>query len=470
MKNEIASLLFAMTIQQFNDFTMKTLIKNALIINEGRSFNGSVLIDGEFISAVYEGYDLPLGLHSDITIVDASDKLLLPGVIDDQVHFREPGLTHKGDILSESHAAVAGGVTTFMDMPNTNPQTTTIEELEWKFQRAAEVSVANYSFFFGGTNDNAGLIPLLDKTRVPGIKLFLGSSTGNMLVDKEESLRRFFGETDMLIAVHAEKEDVIRRNKEYYISNYGENLDISFHSKIRSAEACYESSSEAVSLAKKLGTRLHIFHLSTAKELSLLDCGPLSERKITGEVCVHHLWFCDDDYKKYGNRIKWNPSIKTATDREALQRAVNDDTISVVATDHAPHLLSEKEGSCLTAASGGPLVQHSLLAMLEMANEGAFTKEKVIEKMSHHPAELYGIDRRGYIREGYFADIVLIDTKKPFEVTKSNILYKCGWSPFESYTFCNSIYKTFVNGHEIFFEGKIFNDFKGMEISYKNKK
>ena len=446
---------------------MKFLIKDALIINEGHSFKGSVLIDGEFISTVYEGDTLPSELSGDIKVIDASDKWLLPGVIDDQVHFREPGLTHKGDIRSESRAAVAGGVTTFMDMPNTNPQTTTIEELEWKFQRASEVSVANYSFFFGGTNDNAGLIPLLDKTRVPGIKLFLGSSTGNMLVDKGESLRRFFGETDMLIAVHAEKEDVIRNNKEYYVSKYGENLDISFHSKIRSAEACYESSSEAVSLAKKLGTRLHIFHLSTEKELSLLDSGILNERKITGEVCVHHLWFSDEDYEKYGNRIKWNPSIKTLSDREALRRAVNDDTISVVATDHAPHLLSEKKGSCLTAASGGPLVQHSLLAMLEMAAQGVFTKETVARKMSHHPAELYGIDRRGYIREGYFADIVLIDTKKPSEVAKSNIFYKCGWSPFEGYAFRNSIYKTFVNGHEIFSEGEIFNDFKGMEIQYK---
>jgi len=446
---------------------MKILIKDAEIINEGRSFKGSVLIDGEYISAVYEGDKLPVELPDDIEIIDASDKWLLPGVIDDQVHFREPGLTHKGDIWSESRAAVAGGVTSFMDMPNTNPQTTTLEELDRKFQRAAEVSVANYSFFFGGTNDNANLISQLDSKRIPGIKLFLGSSTGNMLVDKEDSLRHFFGETDMLIAVHAEKEDIIRKNREYYTSVYGENLDISFHSKIRSEEACYVSSSEAVLLAKKLGTRLHIFHLSTAKELSLLDGGPLNERMITGEVCVHHLWFCDDDYEKYGNRIKWNPSIKTAVDRESLRRAINDDTITVVATDHAPHLLSEKEGSCLTAASGGPLVQHSLLAMLELASLGVFTKEKVVEKMTHHPAELYDIDRRGYIREGYFADLVLIDTKKTLEVTKSNILYKCGWSPFEGYIFRNSVYKTFVNGHEIYSEGHFFNDFKGMEIRYK---
>ena len=446
---------------------MKTLIKNALIINEGLSYNGSVLIDGKFISAVCEGSNLPVESLQNIKVIDASGKLLLPGVIDDQVHFREPGLTNKGDIRSESRAAVAGGITTYMDMPNTNPQTTTIEELEWKFRRAAEVSVANYSFFFGGTNDNVSLISRLDRKRVPGIKLFLGSSTGNMLVDKEESLRRFFEETDMLIAVHAEKEDIIRKNRDYYTSRYGENPDITFHSRIRSAEACFASSYEAVSLAKKYGTRLHIFHLSTAKELSLLDSGLLSERKITGEVCVHHLWFCDDDYSKYGNRIKWNPSIKTAADRDALRHAVNDNTISVVATDHAPHLLSEKEGSCLTAASGGPLVQHSLLAMLDMVANGIFTNEKIVEKMAHHPAELYGIDRRGYIREGYYADMVLIDPQKPMTVTKENVLYKCGWSPFENHTFRNSVYKTFVNGREVYSEGQIIDESTGMEIRFK---
>ena len=445
---------------------MKTLIKNALIINEGHSFIGGVLIDGVFISAVYEG-GLPVELPKNIKVIDASGKWLLPGAIDDQVHFREPGLTYKGDIWSESRAAVAGGVTTFMDMPNTNPQTTTIEELDLKYQRAAEVSAANYSFFFGGTNDNVSLISQLDRKRVPGIKLFLGSSTGNMLVDKAESLRRFFGETEMLIAVHAEKEEIIRKNRDYFISKYGENLDITFHSRIRSAEACFASSSEAVGLAQKYGTRLHIFHLSTAEELSLLDRGLLNERKITGEVCVHHLWFCDDDYKKYGNRIKWNPSIKTEADRDALRCAVNDDTIAVVATDHAPHLLSEKEGSCLSAASGGPLVQHSLLAMLEMGSKGVFTIEKVVEKMAHHPADLFGIDRRGYIREGYYADLTLIDPQKPILVTKENLLYKCGWSPFEGYTFSNSVYKTFVNGKEVYSEGYFVENPSGMEVRYK---
>jgi dihydroorotase len=463
----------------------KTLIKNARIINEGRSFKGAVLIDGKYIAGVYEEDLLPAEANqsgrsscngkykllpdADVKIVDASGKWLLPGVIDDQVHFREPGLTHKGDIMSESRAAVAGGVTTYMDMPNTNPQTVTLEALEWKFRRASEVSAANYSFFFGGTNDNAGLTAKLDRRQVPGIKLFLGSSTGNMLVDREDSLCRFFGETDLLIAVHAEKEEVIRRNKAYYIAKYGENPDIPFHSKIRSEEACYASSSEAVDLAKRLGTRLHILHLSTARELALLDGGALNGRSITGEACVHHLWFSDDDYKWYGNFIKWNPSIKTAKDREALRKAVNDDTIAVVATDHAPHLPAEKEGSCLTAASGGPLVQHSLPAMLDMAAVGIFTPEKVVEKMAHHPADLFRMDRRGYIRKGYYADIVLIDPAKPSTVTKDNILYKCKWSPFEGHTFRCSVWKTIVNGVEIFSDGQISDAVPGMEVVYNPK-
>ena len=467
---------------------MRTLIVNALIVNEGRSFMGAVLIDGDMINAIYEcsevsgefplsdnrwgyfkeedGFFKQCDNQPSMRVLDAGGRWLLPGAIDDQVHFREPGLTHKGDIGSESRAAVAGGVTTFMDMPNTIPQTTTLEALEWKFRRAADVSAANYSFFFGGTNTNVHLISQLDRRRVPGVKLFLGASTGNMLVDDGEALRRFFGETDMLIAVHAEKEDIIRANREKYLAAYGESLDISFHPLIRSAEACYASSSEAVCLAKELGTRLHLFHISTARELSLLDRGPLSERKITGEACVHHLWFCDDDYAKYDNRIKWNPAIKTKTDREALRRAVDNDTIAVVATDHAPHLLSEKEGACLTAASGGPMVQHSLLAMLALASEGLFTKEKVVEKMAHHPAELYRIDRRGFIREGYFADLVLIDPQQPTTVTKENLFYKCGWSPFEGVTFPHTVWKTFVNGKEIYSEGEIVDKCCGMEVMF----
>jgi dihydroorotase len=444
---------------------LKTLIKNTLIINEGRFFLGAVLIDGNFIAGIFEGD--PCVDDISVREIDASGKWLIPGVIDDQVHFREPGLTCKGDIRSESIAAVAGGVTSYMDMPNTKPPTITVEELEWKFERAAEISAANYSFFFGGTNDNIDLIHLLDKKHIPGIKLFLGASTGNMLVDNEDSLKRFFGETDMLIAVHAEHEDIIKKNKAYYISRYGEHPEISFHPKIRSAEACYASSSKAVELAKKLGARLHIFHLSTAKELELLDGGEIKSRKITGEACVHHLWFCDEDYKRLGNLIKWNPAIKTASDREALQKAVKENIISVVATDHAPHLLSEKDGDCLTAASGGPLVQHSLQIMLELADKGIFTKEKVVEKMCHHPADLYGIDRRGYIREGYYADIVLIDPQKTYTVTKENILYKCKWSPFEGYTFKNSIWKTFVNGKEAYSDGIVKTDVKGKNLVFK---
>lgn len=447
----------------------KILIKNAYIINEGRTFNGYVLTDDAFILSVGETGDslLPsLELEAD-TIVDAKGKWLLPGAIDDQVHFREPGLTHKGDIASESKAAVAGGITTFMDMPNTKPQTTAIAELEWKLKRGSESSVANYSFFFGGTNDNIDEIKKLDKSRIPGLKLFLGSSTGNMLVDNKETLERIFAEANMLIAIHAEKEDIIKQNIAYYTSRFGENLDISFHSKIRSEEACYASSSEAVELATRLGSRLHILHLSTAKELGLLSNEtPLSEKKITGEVCVHHLWFHDEDYAHYGNRIKWNPSVKTLKDREALREAVNTNVIDIVATDHAPHLLSEKEGSCLKAASGGPLVQHSLLAMLELASAGCFTKEKVVEKMSHMPADLFHIDRRGYIRPGYYADMVLIDPSKETQVTKESLLYKCGWSPFEGYTFKHAIIQTYVNG-TLVYDGKNVDDSSiGMEIRY----
>ncbi|MDR0348805.1 MAG: dihydroorotase [Tannerella sp.] len=445
----------------------QTLIKNALIINEGRSFLGSVLISGEYIDKIYEGDQLPTEDVSDVVTVDAAGKWLIPGIIDDQVHFREPGFTHKGDIGSESRAAVAGGITSFMDMPNTNPQTITLTDLEWKFERAAETSVANYSFFFGGTNDNFEAFHKLNKSRIPGLKLFLGSSTGNMLVDKKETLAHFFSETDCLIAIHAEKEEIIRKNKACYTGKYGENLDISFHSRIRSEEACYASSSEAIELAAKLGTRLHLLHLSTAKELSLLNNRQrLSEKKITGETCVHFLWFSDEDYPAYGNRIKWNPAIKTVDDRSALREALNQNMIDVVATDHAPHLLSEKEGSCLTAASGSPLVQHSLVTMLELVRQGVFTKEKVVEKMAHHPAVLFQIDRRGYIRTGYYADLVLVDPQGTWTVSKENILYKCGWSPFEGQTFHHSVWKTFVNGALVYTDGKINDSVHGKELKF----
>ena len=442
------------------------LIKNARIINEGRSYTASVLIEGDKIKAIYESA-VPEILEKESRVIDATGKWLMPGVIDDQVHFREPGLTHKGDIASESRAAAAGGVTSFMDMPNTKPQTVTIPDLEFKLNRARETSVVNYSFFFGGTNDNMDEIRKLDTSRVPGLKLFLGSSTGNMLVDKKESLEKIFSEAGMLIAVHAEKEDVIKRNIAHYTSLYGEELDISFHSRIRSEEACYASSSEAVELALRKGTRLHILHLSTAKELSLLgNTLPLKEKKITGEVCVHHLWFHDGDYPLFGNRIKWNPSIKTLNDRTALREAVNNNTIDIIATDHAPHLLSEKEGSCLKAASGGPLVQHSLIVMLELASEGRFTYEKVVEKMAHMPAELFRIDRRGYIRPGYYADLVLVDPSASWTVSPDNVLYKCGWSPFEGYTFSHKVWKTFVNGNEVYGNDQVDDAVRGMELKY----
>jgi len=354
-----------------------------------------------------------------------------------------------------------------MDMPNTKPQTTTIEQLEWKLQRGAEMSAANYSFFFGGTNDNFDEIRKVDRARVPGLKLFLGSSTGNMLVDNPESLKRIFSEAGMLIAVHAEKEEIIQRNRAHYMELFGEDLDISFHSRIRSEEACYASSSEAAELALRTGARLHILHLSTAKELTLLRNDiPLSQKQITGEVCVHHLWFTDADYARLGNLIKWNPSVKTAADRKALRDAVNNQTLDIVATDHAPHLLQEKQGSCLTAASGGPLIQHSLVAMLEMARQGIFTPEKVVEKMSHLPAELFHVEKRGFIRPGYYADLVLVDPEKTWTVNKSNILYKCGWSPFEGQTFHQAVKQTFVNGVCVFDNGQINDAIRGKELRF----
>lgn len=441
------------------------LIKDALLINEGQSMRGSVVISGDKIKDVYTDQPYPTANYDEV--IDAQGKWLIPGVIDDQVHFREPGVTHKGDINSESRAAIAGGVTSFMDMPNTNPQTTTLRHLNEKFARAAEVSHANYSFFFGGTNDNFEEIQSLDRKRIPGIKLFLGASTGNMLVDNTEVLERFFGNTDLLIAIHAEKEDIIRKNIALFTAKYGDDPDVRYHPLIRSEEACYASSSDAVERAIRLGTRLHILHLSTAKELSLLsDSIPLSDKRITAEVCVHHLWFTDEDYERLGTRIKWNPAVKTLADREALRQAVNSGKVDIVATDHAPHLLTEKEGGCLKAASGGPLIQHSLVAMLELARQGVFTKEKVVEVMAHKPAELFHIHKRGYIRPGYYADLALIDPNSPWTVSKENILYKCGWSPLEGETFQHKVVATFVNGEKAFFEGKINENIRGRELVF----
>ena len=404
----------------------RTLIKNATIINEGRTFTGSVLIEDDKIAAVYEG-TIPAE-SGDATVIDATGKYLLPGAIDDQVHFREPGLTHKGDIACESRAAVAGGVTTFMDMPNTKPQTTTLADLEWKLQRGAEMSVANYSFFFGGTNDNMDEIRKLNRSRVPGLKLFLGSSTGNMLVDKKDSLERIFGEAGMLIAIHAEKEEVIKRNIAHYTGLHGDDLDISFHSKIRSEEACYASSSEAVELATRLGSRLHILHLSTAKELSLLSNKlPLSEKKITGEVCVHHLWFYDGDYEQFGNRIKWNPSIKTLADRTALREAVNNNTIDIVATDHAPHTEEDKRGG---APGMVGLETAFSVCYTKLCREYGMPLADLSRLMSRGPAEILGLNK-GLIAEGYDGDVVLVELGEPYTVRREDFAGKSKNTPYD---------------------------------------
>jgi Dihydroorotase and related cyclic amidohydrolases len=445
---------------------MKTLIKNATIINEGSRFTGSVLVVNDIISAVYKG-EIPADADvNNATVIDATGKWLIPGVIDDQVHFREPGLTQKGDLTTESRAAVAGGVTSFMDMPNTKPQTTTLEALNAKFDRAAEVSVANYSFYIGATNDNLDEVKKADPKRTCGVKVFMGSSTGNMLVDNRDALTRIFSEVEMLIATHCEKEEVIQANIAKYKALYGEDLPVKYHPLIRDEEACYRSSSEAVELAAKCGTRLHVLHLSTGKEMALFENKPLAEKKITGEVCVHHLWFNDCDYEKYGNRIKWNPSIKSNFDREALIQALKNGRLDVVATDHAPHLPAEKEGSCFKAASGGPLVQHSLVAMLELAAQGEFSTELVIEKMCHAPATLYKVEKRGFIREGYFADLVLVNPNSEWIVSPSNILYKCGWSPFEGTAFKAKVEKTFVNGIIAYENGQVNEDCRGRELTF----
>ncbi len=435
----------------------KLLLRDALVVNEGKSYVASVLIEDQIIARVYVDELIPEELLNQCEVLDCRGKWLLPGCIDDQVHFREPGLTHKASIASESRAAVAGGVTSFMDMPNTNPTTTTIEAWMQKMEIASQTSWANYSFFFGGTNDNADEVDKINRQLTPGLKLFLGSSTGNMLVDDIDTLERIFSKQDLLIAAHCESEEVIRKNKEYYLSQYdAADLDVSFHAKIRSEEACYESSSRAVELAKRLGTRLHILHISTARELSLFRNDiPLEEKKITCEACIHHLFFSDDDYARLGNKIKWNPSVKTSRDRSALVEAVRVGLIDVVATDHAPHLPQEKEGDCLRAASGGPLIQHSLLTMLEMATQGHFSKELVVERMAHAPARLFKIEKRGYIREGYYADLVLVDPKKEYTVTDRNNLTHCGWSPLMGVTYSHSVERTWVNGFCVYNSGTL---------------
>ncbi|GAA3596063.1 dihydroorotase [Flavivirga amylovorans] len=434
-----------------------TLIKNANIVNEGVIFNGDILIEGEYIKKIGKSISAK---SADVLVVDAEGKYLLPGAIDDQVHFREPGLTHKGNIETESRAAIAGGITSFIEMPNTTPQTTTIEKLEEKFEVAAKTSLANYSFMFGGTNDNLDEILKLDINQAAGLKLFLGSSTGNMLVDDLDVLEKIFRSTKMVISVHCEDEGTIRKNLKEHLETYGDDIPIKYHPKIRSEEACYLSSSRAIELAKKTGARLHVFHLSTGKETNLFDNKtPLKDKKITSEVCTHHLWFSDEDYDEKGTFIKWNPAVKTKEDRAQLWEALLDDRIDVLATDHAPHTLEEKKNIYTKAPSGGPLVQHALPAMLEMCHKGRITLEKVVEKMCHNPAILFQIARRGFIKEGYFADLVLVDLNNPWTVKKDNILYKCEWSPFEGTTFKSRVTHTFLNGSLVYQNSK-FNGVK----------
>ena len=434
----------------------RILIKNAKIVNEGSIFEGDVLIENDLIVEVADSISLKT---SDCIVIDAEGNYLMPGAIDDQVHFREPGLTHKGDIESESRAAVAGGITSFIEQPNTVPNAVTQEILEDKYQIAEVKSFANYSFMMGATNDNLEEVLKTNPRNVAGIKIFLGSSTGNMLVDNEATLEKIFSSTPMLIAVHCEDETTIQNNLAKFKEQYGEDVPVTAHHLIRSAEACYISSSKAVALAKKTGARLHIFHLSTAKEMELFTNKiPLEDKKITAEVCVHHLWFTDEDYKTKGNFIKWNPAVKTDADRKELWKALNDGRIDVVATDHAPHTKEEKNQSYLNAPSGGPLVQHALIAMFEAHHQGKITVEKIVEKMCHNPAKIFKIEKRGFVKEGYFADLVIVNPSLPWSVKPENILAKCGWSPFENYTFKSRITHTFVNGE------LVYNNFKVKDI------
>jgi dihydroorotase len=438
------------------------LIKNATIVNEGASFLSDILIENGIIKKISDSIAV-----DSIPVIDAEGKYLIPGLIDDQVHFREPGLTHKATIGTESRAAVAGGVTTFIEMPNTVPQATTQKLLQDKFDIAEKTSFVNYSFMFGGTNDNLEELLQTDPKTVAGIKLFLGSSTGNMLVDNLDVLEKIFSSTQLIISVHCEDEATIKKNTAHYKALYGENIPIELHPVIRSEEACYLSSSKAIALAKKTGARLHVFHLSTAKETALFRNDiPLEEKQITAEVCVHHLWFSDEDYKEKGTHIKWNPAVKTAEDRQGLWDALLDDRIDIIASDHAPHTLEEKSNSYLSAPSGGPLVQHTLLALLEKVKEQVFSIEKLVEKACHNPAKIFQIEKRGFIREGYFADLVLVDMNAAQTVCKENILYKCGWSPFEGITFSSSVTHTFVNGVLIYNQGVFNTSTKGKRITF----
>jgi dihydroorotase len=442
---------------------MTQLIKNAFLVNEGKISQHDLRIQGGKILTIAKKL-LPLENEE---VIDATGKYLLPGLIDDQVHFREPGLTHKACIKTESRAAVAGGITSFIEMPNTVPQTTTVEKFDEKLAIAKENSLANYSFMFGGTNDNFDEIQRLDTSKVAGLKLFLGSSTGNMLVDDEATLRKIFSSTDLVISVHCEDEPTVKANLAAHIAEYGEDIPIAKHPIIRSHEACYISSSKAIALAKETGARLHVFHLSTAIETELFDNTiPLKDKKITAEVCVHHLWFSADDYAEKGTLIKWNPAVKNAADRSALWAALNDDRIDVLATDHAPHTLAEKSNVYTKAPSGGPLVQHALLALLTAAKKGKITLEKLVEKACHNPAILFQVAKRGYLREGYCADLVLVDLDCTTTVTKEGLLYQCGWSPFEGTTFDAVIDRTWVNGKTVYANGKIIEVEAAQQLTF----
>jgi dihydroorotase len=452
--------------REFTNFVIRMssiLILNANIVNENKVFQGDVLIKGERIEKIGSG----LQAEKADKIIDAKGKYLLPGIIDDQVHFREPGLTHKGNIYSESRAAVAGGVTSFMEMPNTVPPTFTQTLLEDKYQIASKTSLANYSFFIGASNDNLDEILRTDATKVCGLKIFMGSSTGNLLVDDPKVLEQIFSKVPFLIASHCEDEPTIRRNTEEFRNKYGEDLPIEYHPLIRSEEACYKSSSFAVNLAKKHGTRFHVLHISTAKETLLFDDKtPLEKKKVTAEACVHHLYFNQLDYKRLGTKIKWNPAIKTPLDQKAIMIAVLSDYIDVIATDHAPHTIEEKKNTFFNAPSGGPLIQHSLAAMLEFFHRGTITLEKIVQKMCHNPAILFRIRERGFIREGYFADLTLVDVNNPWEVSTENILSKCGWSPFEGETFKSKVSHTIVSGHLAYENGILHENQTGKRLLF----
>lgn len=445
----------------------KTLIVNATIINEGRIFQGSVLIENEFIAEVYEKTPDTSKLGK-VKVIDAEFAYLLPGIIDDQVHFREPGLTHKAEILTESRAAVAGGITSFMEMPNTNPQTTTAKLLDEKFRLGARQSMANFSFYMGATNDNADELDKIDPRKVCGIKVFMGSSTGNMLVDNQLALERIFSQAKILVATHCEDEATIKANLEKFRKEFGENIRAEQHPQIRSHEACFLSSQRAVELAKRNNTRLHVLHLSTADETKLFDNSiSLEKKQITGEVCVHHLWFTDDDYKEKQNLIKWNPAVKGLADREQIWKSLLDNTLDIVATDHAPHLLEEKQNPYLSAPSGGPLVQHSLQAMTDAFIARKLPLHLLVQWMCHNPAICFNVSHRGFIRKGYYADLVIMNPSKKHTVSKENVLYKCGWSPFEGHTFNSTPTHTFINGNLVYEEGNFAENFRGKPLEFE---